>query len=111
MLMVFHIMVYCVFVAAVLIYLLVSTTTGKHRQYRRSTIVGLFASPIGLIVPYLLFMFIAYVCNHSWPLEGIPIIDPIGRVFVSALLLLGPCVGPPIILFVTIHFMKRRDLT
>lgn len=110
MLMVLHMMVYCVFVAAVLIYLLVSSATGRHKQFRRSTIIGLVASPIGLVVPYLLFWLIALACNHSWPLEGIPIIDPIGRVLIPSILFLGPCVCPPLILFLAIRFRRRQDL-
>lgn len=110
MLIVFHILVYCVFVVAVLTYLTVSFASGKLKQFRRSTILGLVASPIGLVVPYLLFMLIVFACHHSWPFHGIPIIDPIARVLVTALLLLGPCAGPPIVLFLVIRFRKRQDV-
>ena len=103
-----HIMVYSVFVAAVLVYLLVSLVTGRHKQYRRPTIFGLLASPIGLVVPYLLFMLVVLAGHHSWPFDGIPIIDPIARVLVPALQLLGPLIGPPLVLFLTIRFMKKQ---
>jgi hypothetical protein len=111
MLMVLHIAVYCLFLVAAVIYLLTSLGSGLRMEYRRPAIIGLLVSPVGLVVPYLLFMLVAVACNHSWPFDGIPVIDPIARVLVAALLLLGPCVGPPFVLFMAIRLAQRKGLS
>lgn len=111
MLMVFHVAVYCLFLVAALIYLLTSLGSGPRKEYRRPAVIGLLVSPIGLVAPYLLFMLVAFACNHSWPFDGIPVIDPIARVLVVALLFLGPCVGPPFVLFMAIRLAQRKGLT
>jgi len=109
MLLLLHIFVYCVFVAAVLIYMLAGSASGRRKQYRRPMIIGLVASPLGLVAPYLFFILAALFCNEPWSYDGIPVVGPYLRAFFPALLWFGPCVGPPMVFFLALRFTKRPD--
>src|SRR4051794_38498634 len=81
--------------------------SGSHeglKLYRRGLTFGLALSPLGFVLPYLAFMGIVAVCHGTWPTDGIPVVGPLARILVPALLMIGPVVGPPLVIF----FVARR---
>jgi len=89
-----HLFIYGIMAAGLFVYLLLNYKTAAPCLW-----AGLLASPIGIIVPYLVFGAIVAGCHGSWPFEGIPVIDPVARLLVPTILLVGPIVGPPIVVY------------
>lgn len=91
--------VYCVLALILLVFLLISRKDSECIPYHRGLWIGLLASPLGFVIPYLVSLLFTSTFQGKWPFEGIPIIDPIGQLLGVAFLLLGPCIGPPLVVY------------
>jgi len=112
MIIVFHLFFFCLTSGAALLLVALSPFSKKLKAWRKSILIGVGFSPVGLIFPYLLFGAIVWICHGTWPPEKIPVVNILSSIGVSSLLILGPCVGPPltILLVACFHWKRRKPI-
>ena len=101
--------VYFVVVSLSLVFLQLSKGSMRFQPYRKGVLVGICASPVGFVAPYVLFGLLVLLCHGTWPVNGIPVIDAIARVFVVCLPILGPCAGPIVVVLGVAIFHPRTE--
>ena len=106
MLIALQLIVYCVLALMLLVFLLISRRDAECKPYHRGLWIGLLASPLGLAIPYLAILLFSAAFQGRWPFEGIPIIDPTAQFLGVAFLLLGPFIGPPLVVYLALRFTK-----
>ena|ERR1022692_3047656 len=107
MLIMLQLFVYCVLALILLVFLLISRKDSECIPHHRGLWIGLLASPSGLVIPYLVILLFTSTFQGTWPFEGIPIIGPIGQLLGVVFLLLGPCIGPPLAVYLALRFTRR----
>jgi hypothetical protein len=96
-------------VGVVAFLLVLTSRSARLGRYRRGLFIGLCASPVGFIAPYLLLALIMWLCHGTWPTDGIPVIDTIARIFVGFLPIAGPCIGPVIVIIAAMFIYRRHQ--
>ena len=102
-----HILFYCAYVTVVALLLLYIWVSGKLRSYRRGVLLGLLFSPVGLVLPYLLFLGVGFLYYRTSPPYDFADVHPALRVPMLLLLFFGPLVGPPVALLCAVAWSAR----
>ena len=108
MIFVIHLWLYILFAVGVLLYVAARwAIAGRLTLGCRAATYGLFASLLGLVVPFVLFFLAGFLLyGHAPPYGGN---GDTGAPLLALLLLLGPLVGPPaIFIWVVLWYVRRH---